>query len=46
MKTEPNKVFYAVAALAGTAAGGVALTVAAAVRRYRQRRAWKQVTAA
>ena len=35
--------FYALAATAGTLAGAAVLTVAAAVHRYRQRRAWKQV---
>jgi hypothetical protein len=38
-----NKVFYIVAAGAGTLAGAAVLLAASAVRRYRQRRAWKQV---
>lgn len=42
----PNKVFYIVAAAAGTFAGAAVLLAASAVRRYRQRRAWKRVTGA
>jgi hypothetical protein len=40
---KPNKVFYMAAATAGTFAGAAVLLVASAVRRYRQRRAWKKV---
>jgi hypothetical protein len=38
-----NKVFYIVAAGAGTLAGAAVLLAASGVRRYRKHRAWKQV---
>jgi hypothetical protein len=41
--TYVNKIFYIVAASAGTLAGAAVLLAASAVHRYRQRRAWKQV---
>lgn len=43
MKTRPNRAFYAAIAAAGTLAGASVLLAASAVRRYRQRRAWKRV---
>ena len=43
MKSRPNSILYIVAATAGTFAGAAVLLAASAVRRYRQRRAWKQV---
>lgn len=39
----PNKVFYAVAAFAATLIGALVLLAAAAVARWRERRAWKRV---
>ena len=44
MKSKPNSILYIVAATAGTFAGAAVLLAASAVRRHRQRRAWKRVT--
>ena len=40
MKSEPNKIFFLAAALAATAVGTAVLLTAAAVHKYRHRRAW------
>lgn len=46
MKSEPNKIFYVVAASAATLAGAAVLLAASAVSRYRRHRAWKAVRGA